>query len=93
MKPTYEIILDELDLIVRDLQEEVLKMKEILSSAQTSSAKLELLKQKPQVNQVALTSLVGRKRLKLKQQIIQRQEALKEHPSYQRWLLKREENQ
>jgi hypothetical protein len=44
LKPTYEIILDELDLIVRDLQEEVLKMKEILLSAQTSSDKLVLLK-------------------------------------------------
>ena len=63
MKPTYEIILDELDLIVRDLQEEVLKMKEMLSSGRSSSAILESLKPKHQVNQVALTSLVGLDRL------------------------------
>ena len=64
MKPTYEIILDELDLIVRDLQEQVLEMKATLLSAKTSLGTSESSKPKPQVNQVALTYLVGRKRLR-----------------------------
>jgi hypothetical protein len=52
-----------------------------------------IIEAKAQVNQVALTYLVGRKRLRLKQRIIQRQEGFKEHPSYQRWLSRQEENQ
>ena len=93
MKPTYEIILDEFDLIVRDLLEQVLEMKEMLSSVQDSLDTSASSKPKRQANQVALTSLVGRKRLRSKQRIIQRQEASKEHPSWQRWSSKREENQ
>jgi len=52
-----------------------------------------IIEAKAPVNQVALTSLVGLKRLKLKQHIIRKQEALKGHPSYLRLLSKREEKQ
>ena len=93
MKPTYEIILDELDLIVKDLQEQVQEMKAMSSSVRASLDTSESSKPKRQVNQVALTYLVGPKRLKLKQRIIRKQEGLKEHPSYQRWLSKPAENQ
>ena len=92
MKPTYEIILDELDLIVRDLQEQVHEMREMLLSEKIFLGTLESSKPRLQVNQVALTSLVGLKRLKLKRRIIQKQEALKEHPSYRRSSSKHEEN-
>jgi hypothetical protein len=78
MKHNYEIILDEMDMTLRDLQEQASEMKAMLQSELTSLAQLGSSKPKLQVNQVALTSLVGRKKLRLKQLIMRKQEALTE---------------
>jgi hypothetical protein len=56
--------------------EQVQEMKEILQSVQISSAPSVSSKPKPLANQVALTSLVGRKRLNLKRHIMRKQDRL-----------------
>ena len=70
MKQTYEIILDEMDTILKDLQELVNSTKETLLSVKISLEVLESSRPKHPAKTDELTSADGHEKHKLKQDIM-----------------------
>ena len=94
MKPTSKISLGLLDTMLNDLLAQVQKMKATLLLEQTSLEQtLASLNAKPQAQATLFLSAVGRKRLKQKQRIMQKQGGSTVTQSSQQYLSRLEENQ
>ena len=93
MKLTPETGSEHTDMMLSDLLEQVLEMKETLLSVQTSLARLESWSVKPLVQETLLTSADGLKRRKLRRYTTPNREGLTEVQSSQQSLSKQEESQ
>ena len=93
MKLTPETGSEHTDMMLKDLLEQVLEMKETLLSVQTSLAQLESWSVKPLVQETLSTSVDGLKRRKLRRYTTPSREELTEVQSSQQSLSKQEESQ
>lgn len=93
MKSTSPNILEDMDTTLNALLEEVAKMREMLSSVQTSLVALAFSNVKRQVQETPLTLVDGARKHKSKQHIMQKHVTLTEMQYFQQFSSKPEENQ
>ena len=93
MKPTSATGLEQMDTIVNDLLEQVHEMRATLLSAKTSLEALASSNARHQVQAMPLTLVVGQKKHRLKQRIMQKQGGLTVSRSSQQYLSRLEESQ